>query len=1472
MKKLTFILGILMGITVITNAQNNALDFDGSNDYVATASSMSLSGSAVTLEAWINVDVFQASSPYISSLLGIEGASDVCLFRLGDTGLASNKLQFGLRIGESNIKLDGNTALATNTWYHVAATYDGATMKIYVNGILDVSASQTGSFTASGNFYLADSEQWTGRYLNGKMDEARVWSDARSQTEIRANMYQELSGSESNLVSYYKLNETTGTTASDSQTSGTYDGTLTGTGFSFDNNAFPSPAFFGPKNCLTFDGSAEMITFSPNPSFTDPITIEAWVKTTESRTERNIVGWGNSVSGIDNVQFRLHNGLFEFGTWDGSTWDAIASSQTVNTGDWVHLAAVKSGSNVTLYINGVVDGTSSSISNSPSVDRMEIAKYYNAANYFAGSIDEVRIWSTARSQTQIRANIYHSLTGSESGLVAFYNFDNTSGTTLQDVSGSTYYEGTLLEMDDGNWGTSAAFNSWLNTNSTAWATNENWSDGGVPTSTDNVGIDNYSGSSPVLSGSPTVNNLVVGSSAGMTLSSGVTVNGNLILNDGIDLNGQTITLGSSATLYEDNGLISGSTGTITTTRDLSNISADDVAGLGATITTTANMGSTTIIRGHGTSGINGLDRYYQINPTTNTSLSATLVFNYDDSEINTQTEASLELYKSSDGSTWTEQASSTVNTGDNTLTLTGIDSFSWWTGANDRAPTVTTQAVSSILKYTATGNGNVTELGITDPTEHGVCWSTSSGPTTSDSKTTDGTVSATGAFTSSITGLVSNTTYYVKAYATNATGTSYGDEVSFTTATSGADTYSVQSGNWNTASTWNNGVPGNNESVDILSGHTVTLDVDMASSGISLNVEYGGTLTSDGAEYGILIATGGGFTVYGIVYVYSINLKNTVDPKYIYSTGDVTVWNFFDHSGGQSVPVTVDGKLTILSPGTLLNGGDIIGTGTITAANYSGDGTLFGITPTSSITGGTSVGGFTWDGSSTAWNTTDNWISGVVPSSSTDDVVIPGGLDTYPSISTTGNNCRNILIESGGALTIDVSSDITLSGTLTLESDADGTGSLINNGTITGTVNIERYVADWTDASHGWHLLSSPVASQAIQPNFVPDPPTANEDFYSWDETVLDYPWINSKSGDGVWNTSFEDNFVVGKGYLVAYGPSSVVSHEFSGVPNTADVSKADLSYTSDNSNTGWHLLGNPYPSALYWNKTSWSLSNCDAIAKTWVESSASYTDIAASTGIIPAMQGFMVCVSESGTGSLNIDASDRTHNSQNWYKNTEINKLKLTVFDTEGSTAQESIIMFNENAINSFDSEYDSRFMEGYAPQFYSATQDGALSTNTLKDMSSVTTIPMSFIKNSSSIYYIEVEGVNNLEPQETVYLTDLKTNHTQILNDNPVYNFTAEEGDSPERFVIHFSPLGIDDLTTYNINIFAANGKVEIRNNKPIDAQLNIYNISGQLLSSSKLDNESSVSVIINNYKGPVVVSIITNSNVINKKVIVW
>jgi len=94
-------------------------------------------------------------------------------------------------------------------------------------------------------------------------------------------------------------------------------------------------------------------------------------------------------------------------------------------------------------------------------------------------------------------------------------------------------------------------------------------------------------------------------------------------------------------------------------------------------------------------------------------------------------------------------------------------------------PVLNTSSVKDISQTSATSGGTIISDGGAYITSSGVCWSTLQHPTISDSKTSENM--NIGTFTSNLTGLLANTTYYVRSYATNSTGTGYGDEISFQT-------------------------------------------------------------------------------------------------------------------------------------------------------------------------------------------------------------------------------------------------------------------------------------------------------------------------------------------------------------------------------------------------------------------------------------------------------------------------------------------------------------------------------------------------------------------------------------------------------------------------------------------------------------------------------------------------------------------
>ena len=164
----------------------------------------------------------------------------------------------------------------------------------------------------------------------------------------------------------------------------------------------------------------------------------------------------------------------------------------------------------------------------------------------------------------------------------------------------------------------------------------------------------------------------------------------------LDLEGGQMDLGgvgATATLDETGaGRVTG--GTLTATRALDAPDGADPAGLGAVIDASVNLGDVTITRGHTVQtggGNQGLARYYEIVPSQNNSgLDATLTHTYHDDELNGLAESDLVLFSSTDGGTsWTRKGAdsrSTGPTGGNTVTLSGVASFSRWTLGSDSSP------------------------------------------------------------------------------------------------------------------------------------------------------------------------------------------------------------------------------------------------------------------------------------------------------------------------------------------------------------------------------------------------------------------------------------------------------------------------------------------------------------------------------------------------------------------------------------------------------------------------------------------------------------------------------------------------------------------------------------------------------------------------------------------------------------------
>lgn len=227
-------------------AGQSALSFDGVNDYVTFGAAPGLGASAVTIETW-----FKRAGAGVAANTGTGGVSAIPLVTKGRGEAENSNVDMnyflGIRASDGvlcadfeegaggaspglNHPIAGVTPIANGVWYHAAATYDGATWRLYLNGNLEATLSVGRPLRADSIQHAAlgsalNSTGVASGFFHGSLDEARIWNHARSAAEIAANRDAEIT-SAPGLLGRWGLNEGSGTTAGDSSGSAIH-GTLT---------------------------------------------------------------------------------------------------------------------------------------------------------------------------------------------------------------------------------------------------------------------------------------------------------------------------------------------------------------------------------------------------------------------------------------------------------------------------------------------------------------------------------------------------------------------------------------------------------------------------------------------------------------------------------------------------------------------------------------------------------------------------------------------------------------------------------------------------------------------------------------------------------------------------------------------------------------------------------------------------------------------------------------------------------------------------------------------------------------------------------------------------------------------------------------------------------------------------------------------------------------------------------------------
>ena len=200
-----------------------ALQFDGTDDIVTVPYSTSLDvTTAMTLEAWVYAT--SAAGGAIGSMWGMGGLADKFLLQLSGGNVVARIVRTGIS-GQTTAQ----AAMPLNTWTHVAFSYDGADLVLYLNGIQAASVAAPGALPAANlpfRMGIEDINLGGHSFLEGRLDEVRLWNVARSANDISNTDQASISPSSAGLVAYWSFNEAAAAQAVLDATAGGHDGTL----------------------------------------------------------------------------------------------------------------------------------------------------------------------------------------------------------------------------------------------------------------------------------------------------------------------------------------------------------------------------------------------------------------------------------------------------------------------------------------------------------------------------------------------------------------------------------------------------------------------------------------------------------------------------------------------------------------------------------------------------------------------------------------------------------------------------------------------------------------------------------------------------------------------------------------------------------------------------------------------------------------------------------------------------------------------------------------------------------------------------------------------------------------------------------------------------------------------------------------------------------------------------------------------
>lgn len=533
---------------------------------------------------------------------------------------------------------------------------------------------------------------------------------------------------------------------------------------------------------------------------------------------------------------------------------------------------------------------------------------------------------------------------------------------------------------------------------------------------------------------------------------------------------------------------------------------------------------------------------------------------------------------------------------------------------------------------------------------------------------------------------------------------------------------------------------------------------------------------------------------------------------------------------------------------------------------------------------------YRWNGSvSTAWTDPANWNCGKIPAS-TSVVAIPPA--TNAPVISSAVIVKDLIIETGGSLTVNSGSNITVNGPVNVQ----GTGNftLQNNanliqssyvGANTGNITVNRNSSALMRLDYS--LWSSPVANQNLL-SF--SPLTSTTRFYTYDPATNVYVAIAPST----------NAFQLGKGYLIRMPNNWVTTPAvwggaFKGVPNNGSISLA-----TSNGGAGKRIngIGNPYPSPV--KMSSFVSGNVGKITGTlyfWRKSNSTVTDpgyctwttagfvsngeaqVVNPNGILRTGQGFLVemlsnytSVAFNNTMRIADNANQffKEENAEEVYLNGD--KFKLNVISSDGYRNQMLLGYFDQATLD-VDYGIDGKAIENHPVSLTMELNNEDYYIQGRPHFNDTDVVALKFKTETAGEFTISSEEfVGVFANDQNVFLKDKMENKIHNLK-KADYKFISEAGTFKNRFELIYKGTSVNPIAeseSDNIVVYQNNGQLFVKSNVDLSS-VKVFDLRGRLLKDVNSISQSEYHTPVNAQNEVLLIQVTThNGTVLNKKIV--